>query len=175
MTRSLWIILLVVMLGFFVCYFGLPFVFGYRVDLRQPRKYTGTKPMSARSLGVIEMLDPASGKSLDQLDLRHYNEIYAAIGVERDQLSAWVLRHGPQGTSRTGDVLAPEFPVLSKVAWTFVDPVDLTSDDAENLMDECSRAAQKTRNVAVTRELGAIREFAAKALARSATLRFGHA
>ena len=78
--------------------------------------------MSARSLGVIEMLDPASGKSLDQLDLRHYNETYAAIGVERDQFSAWVLRHGPQGTFEDWRRAGSRISVLSKVAWTFVDP-----------------------------------------------------
>jgi hypothetical protein len=131
--------------------------------------------MPVESVGVVLMIDRGSGQSLGHVEITAYNQIYAAIGIDRDKFSTWVSAHGPSGTGKHGELLVPAFPVLSKVAWMFIDPVDLTTDETRSVIDECERAAAGTSDSAAIRELKAIRGIAAEALTRAATIRFGHA
>jgi hypothetical protein len=172
--RTLVVAGLVAVSGLLVYYLGLRFIFGYRIDLGRLGKDQGGKAVPG-SAGVVMMLDPGSGQRLGQVQITAYNQIYAAIGIDRDKFSMWVSTHGPSGAGQHGEVLAPAFPVLSKVAWMFVDPVDLTGDEARALTEECERAAARTSDSDAIKQFEAIRGLAADALARSANVRFGYA
>jgi hypothetical protein len=148
-------------------------MFGYRRDSRRFNKSLKEKGMSAAAIGVVTMLGPNSG-GIGHVELRAYNQVYAAIGVDRRRFSAWLAVNGPNGVGKNGEVLAPSFPVLSKVAWMYVDPIDLTMDEMRSLIGECERAAARTSDSEALRELLAVRTFVDDALTRSAPVRFGH-
>jgi hypothetical protein len=175
MMKRTWIgLLLTVATGLLIYHFGLRYIFGYRIDFERVRKVQGENAVPVQAAGVAEMFDTGSRRSIARIDITAYNQIYSAIGVGRDQFSAWLSAHGPSGTGEHGELLAAAFPIFSKVAWMFVEPVDLTADETGSLIDECERAATRTSDSAAIRELGAIRRLAADALDRSAAIRFGH-
>jgi len=111
----------------------------------------------------------------DRVGILEYNSIYGALGVNREMFAQWEDKHGVDslGTAADGTMLAPGFPVLSKVAWTFIDPVILSSAELEHLPYELDAASSNTGSVSAREELEHIRRLALNATARGATLRFG--
>jgi hypothetical protein len=78
------------------------------------------------------------------------------------------------GPGEDGEYFAPGFPVFSKVAWMFIDPVDLSSDETRDLIHECTRALQSAEDEEVGTLLRAIRELAEIALKAGDQIRFEH-
>ena len=129
-------------------------------------------------LGIVRVVDPESLKNVtaDSVGVWAFNEIYASIGVTRHDFEEWEDQHGMDslGTDASGKVLAPGYPVLSKVAWMYVDPVTLTSAETSALVQECERAIPNGVTESAKRELKEIRALAEKALSSSAVIHFGH-
>jgi hypothetical protein len=78
------------------------------------------------------------------------------------------------GVDANGEMLAPGYPVLSKVASMYIDPVTLTSAETTALVQECQRAIFNSASESAKHELEAISSLAEKALANSAVIQFGH-
>lgn len=87
-------------------------------------------------LGVVEIIDAARRLPTgERIGIRAYGGIYKALGVTTDKFVAWNERYGFDriGPGDDGSFLAPEFPVFSKVAWMWIDPVDLTASETKDL------------------------------------------
>jgi hypothetical protein len=128
-------------------------------------------------LGLVEIIDAVRRLPTgERIGIRAYGSIYNALGVTNDKFVAWQERYGfdSLGVGDDGSLLAPEFPVFSKVAWMYVDPVDLTASETKDLVAECEQAMSYTKDVAAKDELRHIRDLAVTATNKSATLRFGH-
>jgi len=111
-----------------------------------------------------------------RVEIHAYTAIYEAIGVTASRFDEWHGRYGYDslGVGEGGLILAPDYPVFSKVIDMFVDPVDLAWDETEQLISECCRAEVRTDDDCARRELRNIRDLAKTAIRRKAVLRFGH-
>src|SRR6266481_2117952 len=123
-------------------------------------------------LGIVSLGTDITG----HVEIRSYSAIYAAIGVTSKRLSEWQSRYGLDslGVGENGELLAPGFPILSKVAWMFIDPVDLSDSESRDLITECEKAILRAEDSEAREELAQIRTLALTALERRAVIRFGH-
>ena len=64
--------------------------------------------------------------------------------------------------------------MLSKVAWTYIDPVDLSDSETRELLRECEAVIAGTIDGAACDLFVQIRDLALQAIQESGTLRFGH-
>lgn len=129
-------------------------------------------------LGLVRVIMPGSsaGAANDSVGIYAFNEIYGAIGVTQKEFSEWEKRHGMDsaGIDEAGNMLASGYPVLSKVAWMYIDPVTLTSAETSALIRECHQAIMNSTSESAKNELKAIIALAEKALSKSAVIQFGH-
>lgn len=129
-------------------------------------------------LGLVRVVVPGSsvGGAPDSVGIHAFNEIYAAIGVTQKEIAEWESKHGMDSAGRdeAGNMLASGYPVLSKVAWMYIDPVTLTSVETLDLIQECHRAIVNSTSESAKHEMEAISSLAEKALSNSAVVRFGH-
>jgi hypothetical protein len=77
------------------------------------------------------------------------------------------------GVGTDGSLLIPGFPVFSKVAWTYIDHVDLSDAETRDLVSECESAVANTDDASASELFGQIHDLALEAIQESATLRFG--
>jgi hypothetical protein len=114
--------------------------------------------------------------SIDPVGIWSYNQIYIALGASQEAFVEWQRKYGfdSLGMGRDGELFISDYPVFSKVAWMFIDPVDLSTSETQALVAECERALISTQDEAARRELQAIKRLASEALAHSAIVRFGH-
>ena len=77
--------------------------------------------------------DPSS-----RVEINAYLAIYAAVGITSARFDEWHRLYGwdSHGVGEGGVVLAPDYPVFSKVIDMFVDPVDLDKNETEQLVQE---------------------------------------
>lgn len=133
--------------------------------------------MKMSPLGMVYMFDPHTKRLLrDRTEIRAYDGLYGAMGVTAERMEQWQGAHGMDslGVDPHGNYLAPGYPVFSKVAWMFVDPVDLSQQETLGLVSECDKLIAHTNNQQILEEVDRIRNLAVKALDESKTLRFGH-
>lgn len=122
-------------------------------------------------LGTVRLLDVASAKTLKSTDLTAYKQIYRSLGVTNERLAQWETENGywSLGKSKSGQFLVPGF---SKVAWMYIDPVTLTPQEAEELVQECVRAEALADDPIAKEELRRIRELAQEAVSLLGIIRF---
>ena len=127
-------------------------------------------------LGLVEIISSEPIPSVPPVGVWSYNAIYEGLGVTENIFKAWHAKYGfdSLGTGDQGENLIPGYPIFSKVAWMYVDPVDLSSEETNELVRECNRAISSVTDPDARAELAAIRDLAAEAVKRSATVRFGH-
>lgn len=108
--------------------------------------------------------------------IQFYDEIYNAVGVTMSRKLEWENEYGMDslGIGTKGVILVPGFPVFSKVAWMYIDPIDLSEAETRDLIDECARALKNATNPHAVEELRQIHQLALDATARSEVIRFGH-
>jgi hypothetical protein len=155
--------------------FGVHFnVARLRMQAHLPAK---TKRQEA-PLGLVRVIVPGSSASAatDLVGIHAFNEIYASMGVTQKEFAEWENRYGMDsaGIDEAGNMLASGYPVLSKVAWMYIDPVTLTSAETSALIQECHRAIVNSASESAKHELEAISALAEKALSNSAVIQFGH-
>jgi len=111
-----------------------------------------------------------------RVEIHAYNAIYDAVGVTSERLEEWHRLYGYDslGVGEGGLMLAPDYPVFSKVIDMFVDPIDLATNEVEQLILECAQAELRTEDEVARRELKEIRGLAVTAIRQNAVLRFGH-
>jgi len=149
-------------------------LFGLRVE---PRKDGPVKASRQVPKGQVEIIDRAQQPSGQRrVDIWSYGTIYGALGVTGGRFSEWEDRHGMDsfGVGSDGSLFIPDFPVLSKVAWMYIDPVDLSDSETRDLVSECERAIANTDDASVSELFHQIRDLALQAIRESETLRFGH-
>jgi len=159
----------------------LKMLFGVHFHVGRPRMraHLPTKNKQQQApLGLVRVIVPGSPASAvtDSVGIHAFNEIYAAIGVTQEEFAEWENRHGMDsaGVDEAGNMLASGYPVLSRVAWMYIDPVTLTSAETSALIQECHRAIVNGANESAKQELEAISSLAKKALSNSAVVQFGH-
>jgi hypothetical protein len=127
-------------------------------------------------MGRVRMVNAAGAiASSDNVGIQKYGGLYTALGATSEMFRAWEDKYGMDslGVSEHGSVLLPEYPVFSKVAWTYIDHVDLSGEETQELIHECERAMASGKNPSVLTLLSDIRRLAIKAQSIGATLRFG--
>lgn len=170
----------VLLITFVLICLALKMLFGVHFDVGRPKMQTHlpTKNNQHQApLGMVRMIVPGSSTSAatDSVGIYAFNDIYAAIGVTQKDFAKWENRHGMDSTGidEAGNMLAPGYPVLSKVAWMYIDPVMLTSAETSSLIQECHRAIVNSTNESAKLELEAISSLAEKAFSNSAVIQFG--
>lgn len=159
---------------------ALKLMFGVRFDLGRSKMqgHLPTNKQQQAPLGSVRVIIPGSSASgaPDSVGIHAFNEIYAAIGVTQKEFAAWEGKYGMDsaGKDEAGNMLASGYPVLSKVAWMYIDPVTLTGPETTALIEECHRAMLNSASESAKHELEAISSLAKKALSKSATIQFGH-
>src|SRR5277367_620045 len=108
----------------------LKMLFGVHFHVGRPRMraHLPTKNKQQQApLGLVRVIVPGSPASAvtDSVGIHAFNEIYAAIGVTQEEFAEWENRHGMDsaGVDEAGNMLASGYPVLSRVAWMYIDPV----------------------------------------------------
>jgi len=99
--------------------------------------------------------------------------VYDTIGVDQDRFRKWQDEHGfhSGGVAPDGALLAPEYPILSRLAWTNIDPVYLQGADLSALLEEAKRVSNASSDAAVKANLDKLSALAMEAQQRSQVLR----
>ncbi len=127
-------------------------------------------------MGRVRMVNAAGViVGSENVGIQEYGGLYTALGATSGMFRAWEDKYGMDslGAGEDGSLLLPEYPVFSKVAWTYIDPVDLSREEIQELVYECERAMAPGKSAPVLRLLSDIRGLAIKAESAGATLRFG--
>jgi hypothetical protein len=103
-----------------------------------------------------------------------FPHVYETIGVDKNRIITWQNENGfdSGGVDRTGALLAPGYPIFSRLAWTLIDPVYLQGDELSALLEESKRASAESSDPAVRANLEKLASLAEKAQQESAVLRF---
>ncbi len=162
-------IILVVAAGLIL---GAFYMMGFRLRFGKDKLHTQGNAQGV-PLATVRLLD-ASKTPLQSTDIRAYNGIYRALGAASDQFASWEKKngYGSLGRDKDGKLFIPDFPIFSKVAWMYIDPVDLSLEEVRQLIQECSEVEARTDDVAVREEVSRLRSLAQEAASRSASLRF---
>jgi hypothetical protein len=130
----------------------------------------------ANTHGNVCIVQNADGTSepLACADVHLFPAVYSAIGVDENTIGKWQDEHGfhSGGVTPTGALLAPDYPIFSRLAWTLIDPVYLQGDDLPALLEESKRIAEGSNDPAVRANLDRLLTLAEKAKAESKVLRF---
>jgi hypothetical protein len=103
-----------------------------------------------------------------------FPDVYDTIGVNQDQFRKWQDEHGfhSGGAAPDGALLAPEYPIFSRLAWTNIDPVYLQGADLAALLEETKRVSEASNDTVVKANLDKLSALAMEAQQRSQVLRF---
>lgn len=153
---------------------GGSLLLGLRFRLSSAASDVRTDKEIGAPLGTVRLINPSSNHARAAVELRSYREIYRALGVTDEKLSQWekAYGYGSEGVGLDGSLLIQGFPVFSKVAWMYVQPVDLSSEEAQQLIGECTAAIKLTNDVGAKDELVKIRRLAEDSRHDSAVVRF---
>ncbi len=100
--------------------------------------------------------------------------VYDTIGIDQDRFRKWQDEYGfhSGGVAPDGALLAPEYPILSRLAWTNIDPVYLQGADLSALLEEAKRVSEASNDATVRANLEKLSALATEAQQRSQVLRF---
>ena len=135
--------------------------------------------MRSRKASPLSVVDFADERGVSanghRVGIWEYENIYDCIGVGQETFSKWQDRYGMDslGVGEGGILLAPGFPMFSKIAWMYVDPVILSPSETKQLLNEIETLLNRVGNSDTRKELEGIREVATMAIAREAPLRIG--
>jgi hypothetical protein len=103
------------------------------------------------------------------------SDIYASVGVGQKEFLQWQEKYGfgTLGITDEGVLFVPDYPVLSKIAWMGIDPIDLSSAETSMLIEECTKARSRSVDAVASTELEALIALARTAIAVGGTVRFG--
>jgi hypothetical protein len=125
--------------------------------------------------GNVCIVDSADGLAppLSCADVHLFPGVYRALGVDQSRIVQWQRENGfdSSGVDRDGALLAPGYPILSRLAWTAIDPVYLGGNELPQLLEESKRASTKSNNPIVQANLDKLASLAARAHKESKILR----
>jgi hypothetical protein len=108
-------------------------------------------------------------------DVHLFPHVYDAIGVDENRIIKWQNKNGfdSGGVDQTGALLAPGYPLFSRLAWTVVEPVYLEGNELSELLEESKRALVRSNDPVVRANLDKLSALAARAKQESKVLRIG--
>lgn len=129
---------------------------------------------NARGNVCIVQHPDGTSQALDCAEVHLFPDVYSAIGVSKSTVVKWQDEHGfhSGGVAPDGSVLAPEYPILSRLAWTNIDPVYLQGADLSALLEEMKRVSEASDDATVKANLDKLSALATEAQQRSQVLRF---
>ena len=130
----------------------------------------------ASPLGIVGLTDEQGLlTNSPRVGIWELGAIYSTIGAGRETFAKWEEKYGMDslGVGEGGILLAPGFPMFSKIAWMYVDPVILSPSETKQLLNEIETLLNRVGNSDTREELEGIREVATMAIAREAPLRIG--
>jgi len=146
----------------------------YIIGWRMP--FHAAKPQQSQLAGNVCIVQHPDGTSqaLGCADVHLFPGVYSAIGVTENTVIKWQDEHGfhSGGVAPDGSLLAPEYPILSRLAWTHIDPVYLQGEDLSALLEETKRVSEASNDPAVRGNLDKLSALATEAQQRSHVLRF---
>ena len=177
MARVFAVSVTVVVIFLALCGLSLKFFFGMRFERRSKSSRiegtrTGRRPVATmRIIG----LDGQNRNTDGMVSITAFNDVYASVGVTGTDFANWQKLYGVDslGVSPDGVFFVAGFPVLSKIAWMYVDSVTLTPEETTALIDECERVEPRAVSVLARQELNDIIGLAREALKRHGTVSFG--
>jgi hypothetical protein len=146
----------------------------YIVRWHMPSSAKHTKSEIANANVCIE---PKAGEELSAADCAEvlfFPHLYSSIGVSEQRVIQWQESNGfhSEGVDRTGNILAPGYPIFSRLAWTVIDPVYIGGDELQELIAECVRIRQQAQDPVALSNVSKILDLASRAQSQSRTLRF---
>jgi hypothetical protein len=108
-------------------------------------------------------------------DVHLVPDVYRAMGVDESHIVRWQDEHGfdSGGVDPTGTLLAPGYPIFSRLAWTLIEPVYLQGQDLSELMQEAKRISLQSNDPVLQANLRKLTVLAERALVESKALRLG--
>jgi hypothetical protein len=145
-----------------------------RTSSKNRREKTDPKKRPAARAYIIGSDSEIEGPRVE-VPIYSVNDIYASVGIGPEDFSQWQNKYGFGSFGRTdeGVIFVPNYPVLSKIAWMGIDPIDLSSTETSMLIEECTKARSRSVNAAASMELEALIALAQKAVVVGGTVRFG--
>jgi hypothetical protein len=144
------------------------YVIGWKMPFR-------SQSQEAKFAGNVCIVEHTQGASMPSAcaDVPLFPHIYQSIGVNEERLSMWQNKHGfdSGGVGSRGELLVPEYPIFSRLAWTVIDPVYLKDGELSDLIDESKRISEQSSDPVVRANLGKLSTIAQKAQAESKVLR----
>jgi hypothetical protein len=145
-----------------------------RISSKNRQKKTDPKKRPAARAYIIGSNSEINGPRVE-VPIYSVNDIYASVGIGPEDFSQWQNKYGfgSFGRSDEGVTFVPNYPVLSKIVWMGIDPIDLSSTETSMLIDECTKARSRSVSAPATAELEALIALARKAVAVGGAVRFG--
>jgi hypothetical protein len=131
---------------------------------------------TANARGIVCIVQHSTGASepLTCADVHLFPGINDDLGVDENRFKKWQDEYGfhSGGVSPTGAMLAPGYPIYSRLAWTHIDPVYLQGDDLSALLEETKRISENSNDSPVRGTLDKLTTLATDAQQGSQVLRF---
>ncbi len=137
----------------------------------------GAKHTKSEVVNANVCIEPKAGEELhaaDCAEVLFFPHLYSSIGVSEQTVIQWQESNGfhSEGVDRMGNILAPGYPIFSRLAWTVIDPVYLSGGELQELIDECVRIRQQAHDPVALSNVSKILDLASRAQSQSRTLRF---
>lgn len=115
--------------------------------------------------------DTAVGEVLQFISIMEYDELLSELGMDEIRIRDWIRNVGPDANvSNTGTVICPMYPALSRIIFSYVDPIIFSEDDIRSLRREAKRLLNKSGGNVFQKIVSSV-EIAAS---RGALLHIGH-
>jgi hypothetical protein len=135
---------------------------------------SGSAPKSLHGNVCVVQHPNGVSEPLACADVHLFPGVYDTIGVGEDRFRKWQHEYGfhSGGVAPDGALLAPEYPIFSRLAWTHIDPVYLQGGDISALQEEAKRISEISADPIVRANLDMLLALAEKAQQDSQVLRF---
>ena len=153
---------------------SMSYVISWGKPFHTARANRSRKPDAGANVCIVDQRSTANEPSVCD-EIRFLPAIYEAIGVDADRIIKWQDEHGfdSNGIDQTGALLAPGYPVFSKLPWSIIDPVYLGGEELSQLLEECRRIRFLSRDPGISANLERLAELAVRAQRDSKFLRIG--
>lgn len=148
----------------------------YRISFRLPFKEARPINPARKTLnGNVCVLDKPDIACVpyECADIQFFPRVYEAMGVNSSRMVEWQNSNGfdSGGIDRFGHLLAPGYPIFSRIAFSTTQPVYLKGEDLRMLLEETVRVSEATRDPVALASLRRLAHLASEALTQSRTLR----
>jgi hypothetical protein len=148
----------------------------YVIGWRPPfaRGSSESQEMSSGNVCIVDRIHPQSKPlSCEEIDL--FPSVFGAIGVNESRIAQWQKDNGfySRGVNRTGTLIAPGYPIFSRLIWTHIESVVyLQGNELSEFLAEVKQALAASNDPLTRARLDRLAILASKAQQESKILRF---